>query len=116
MVEDALTSHSDVKFDGNGVNVKTDESMAEVNAAEKEKKVAIRQALEDVDDELGIKHEKKVALIEAGKDTKEKKDASKNSTTVAKPIEQDKKPKEESKPKEEAKPKTDEAKPKADEA
>ena len=42
MVEDALTSHSDVKFDGNGVNVKTDESMAEVNAAEKEKKVAIR--------------------------------------------------------------------------
>lgn len=72
MVEDALTSHSDVKFDGNGVNVKTDESMAEVNAAEKEKKVAIRQALEDVDDELGIKHDKKVALIEAGKDTKEK--------------------------------------------
>jgi hypothetical protein len=45
--------------------------MAETNESEKEKKVAIRQALEDVDDELGIKHEKKVALIEAGKDAKD---------------------------------------------
>ena len=73
MVEDALESHSEVKFDGNETKVVTaDSGLAEVAANEREKKVAIRQALEDVDDELGIKHEKKVALIEAGKDTKEK--------------------------------------------
>jgi hypothetical protein len=104
MIDDALSSQSSVKFTGSETKVVTADAMAESNESEKEKKVAIRQALEDVDDELGIKHEKKVALIEAGKDTKEKKSEVKannqtNSTNSTTKADQDKKPKEEDKPK-----------------
>lgn len=70
IIDSALSSQSSVKFDGTSTKVDTADPLEESNQSEKEKKVAIRQALEDVDDELGIKHEKKVALIEAGKDTK----------------------------------------------
>lgn len=43
MVEDALESHSVVKFDGNETKVVTaDSGLAEVAANEREKKVAIR--------------------------------------------------------------------------
>ena len=70
MIEDALSSASSVKFDGKDAQVVTTDSMAEVNASVTEKKVAIRQALEDVDDEMGIKHEKKVAAIQAAANAK----------------------------------------------
>jgi hypothetical protein len=35
-----------------------------------EKKIAIRQSLEDIQDEMGIKHEKKVAALQAAADAK----------------------------------------------
>ena len=63
LIEDALGSASVVKFNGKETEVKTTDAMAEVSASVTEKKVAIRQALEDIDDEMGVKHEKKVAAI-----------------------------------------------------
>lgn len=104
MVEDALGSASIVKFNGKETEVNTTDAMAEVSASVTEKKVAIRQALEDIDDEMGVKHEKKVAEIQAAGDAKLTVDKA-LIKIEEKPKALAEKPKEAEKPKVEEKPK-----------
>jgi len=108
MVEDALGSASIVKFNGKETEVNTTDAMAEVSASVTEKKVAIRQALEDIDD--GCQHEKKVAAIQAAGDAKLTVDKAlikieDKPKTEEKPKALAEKPKEAEKPKVEEKPK-----------
>lgn len=125
MVEDALGSASIVKFNGKETEVNTTDAMAEVSASVTEKKVAIRQALEDIDDEMGVKHEKKVAAIQAAGDAKltvdkalikieEKPKTEEKPKALAEKAKEAEKSKVEEKPKAQDKPKTEE-KPKAEE-
>lgn len=118
MIDDALSSASSVKFDGKDAQVSTTDSMAEVSQSITEKKIAIRQSLEDIQDEMGIKHEKKVAALQAAADAKLTQSSTMDKKKEDKPKVSEK-PKEAEKPKIEEKPKAQEKKveekPKAEE-
>ena len=103
MIDDAISSASSVKFDGKDAQVVTTDSMAEVSKSITERKVAIRQSLEDIQDEMGVKHEKKVAAIQAAADAKLT-----QSSTVDKKEEKPKAAEKSDKPKVEEKPKAQE--------